>query len=104
MRKNGKKVHFHKANVSDVLLVGAVDSGGHWTRREKSFSQSKCFRWLVVGCCTLSTISRQVLLLPFTAAEPFRVEKDKLSQKADLKETKVILKEIFFINLDKVAK
>ena len=57
----------------------------------------------LVGCCTLSTISRQVLLLPFTAAEPFRVEKDKLSQKADLKGKKGILKERFFINSAKMA-
>ena len=29
-----KKVHFHKANVSVGWLVGAVDSGGHWTIRK----------------------------------------------------------------------
>ena len=60
---------------------------------------------LVGWLCTLSTISRQVLLLPFTAAEPFRVEKDKLSQKADLKGKKGILKErCLFINSVKMAK
>ena len=83
-----------------VLMEVDIGQGG---KMAKKFIFTKQM-FPMVGCCTLSTISRQVLLLPFTAAEPFRVEKDKLSQKADLKGKKGILKERFFINSVKMAK